>query len=358
MNKKLSTESLPNCSLPDVPARQLPDDISPHREYLIRTLEKKWVNGTKLRYYYFRDGMYSIDDVDSQIEKVDAAFDAWRNVSIGIEFEETDSVDEAEVRIGFQRGDGTWSYLGRDILEYPGQYEPTMNFGWDLTQDPRGDGVDTPIHEIGHTLGFPHEHQNPLAGIDWNEQAVIDYFSGPPNNWSIQRINRNILDKYPTESIQGSDWDPNSIMHYAFHAALINGPNPYNEQGITPEDGLSSIDEDRVKAFYPAQNGNGLTSLKPFKSHIISLGPGEQHNFAIEPSATRDYTIQTFGYSDTVMILFEDQDGDLKYVKGDDDSGTDLNAKIIRRLYAGRRYVLRLRLYFKWGSADTAVMLW
>ena len=31
-----------------------------------------------------------------------------------------------------------------------------MNFGWDLTQPGE---IDTALHEIGHTIGFPHEHQ-------------------------------------------------------------------------------------------------------------------------------------------------------------------------------------------------------
>ena len=355
MNEK-NAASLPNCSLPDVPARQLPDDISPHRLDLIRTLEKKWTNGTKLQYYYFRNGEYSTDDVESQIEIVETAFDLWREVDIGIKFEETSSIDESDVRIGFKQGDGSWSYLGRDIRVYPGQHEPTMNFGWNLTQDPRD--VDVPLHEIGHTLGFPHEHQNPLAGIDWDEEAVYETFADPPNNWLPAQIDHNVLNKYPTGSIEGSNWDPNSVMHYAFQAALIDGPDPYNEQGITPEGGLSGVDKERAKIFYPAQDDDDLTVLEPFKSQSLSLGPGEQRNFAIEPDATRKYTIQTFGHSDTVMVLFEERDGELKYIKGDDDSGTDQNAKITRRLYAGRRYVLRVRLYLNWGSADTAVMLW
>ena len=78
----------------------------------------------------------------------------------------------------------------------------------------------------------------------------------------------------------------------------------------------------------------------------------------ILPSETRDYKIQTFGQSDTVMVLFEDQEGDLKFVDGDDDSGTDLNSSISTRLYQGRKYILRIRLYSNFGSGDAAVMLW
>ena len=53
-----------------------------------------------------------------------------------------------------------------------------MNFGWDLTQPGE---IDTAIHEIGHTLGFPHEHQNPHAGIVWDEEAVYAALAQPPN---------------------------------------------------------------------------------------------------------------------------------------------------------------------------------
>lgn len=90
----------------------------------------------------------------------------------------------------------------------------------------------------------------------------------------------------------------------------------------------------------------------------LSLAPAEQKNFSITPSETRDYTIQTFGRSDTVMVLFEDQTGDFKYVAGYDDSGTGLNSQINVRLYQGRRYILRIRLYHNYATSETAVMMW
>ena len=50
-----------------------------------------------------------------------------------------------------------------------------MNFGWDLT--PLGRST-TALHEIGHTLGMPHEHQNPFAGIAWDEETVYATSAG------------------------------------------------------------------------------------------------------------------------------------------------------------------------------------
>jgi len=54
-----------------------------------------------------------------------------------------------------------------------------MNFGEPLVGSPRG--FDTALHEIGHTLGLKHEHQNPYAGIVWDEEEVYAYTAKPPN---------------------------------------------------------------------------------------------------------------------------------------------------------------------------------
>ncbi len=53
-----------------------------------------------------------------------------------------------------------------------------------------------------------------------------------------------------------------------------------------------------------------------------------------------------------------EHDGELRYVTGDDDSGTALNAFFRVRLTKGRKYVLRIRLYYRFSSGDTAVMMW
>jgi hypothetical protein len=146
-------------------------------------------------------------------------------------------------------------------------------------------------------------------------------------------------------------------MHYAFRAGLIVRPEEYQD-GLSPELGLSDQDIEEVRRFYPPQDDSTNPRLDPYKLEFLSLAPAEQKNFTIEPQSTGRYTIQTFGNSDTVMVLFEDVGGQLLYVTADDDSGTSLNARINPRLHRGRRYVLRIRLYSNYASGDTAVLMW
>lgn len=339
------------CNVPAVPERRFDSHVSEGRARLIRVMAKKWVNGTVLHYHFFKDPPWA--GAKAQRKVVRRGFKTWRDVGIGLKFEEVESPDDAEIRIGFLRGDGAWSYVGRDILDQ-GLAERTMNFGWDLTRRP--EEVDTAVHEIGHTLGFPHEHQNPNAGIVWNEQAVIDDLAGSPNFWSEQETRWNILRKIPQDSVAGSRWDPDSIMHYPFGAGMIKQPVEFRG-GLEPRPGLSDKDIAQVREFYPPLQAV-MPELRAMEAQRLSLGAGEQANFAVIPTSSRRYNLRTFGDSDTVMVLFEDDGGELRYIDGDDDSGTDRNASLRVRLIKGRRYVLRLRLYYKVSSGDTVLFMW
>lgn len=351
-NKKIDDRA--QCGLPSVPDRPLDDHIDPGRVFLIRYSEKKWVNNTVLNYYFFNSPA-SWRGSDKQKEAVRAAFGVWKKLGIGLKFVEVTDPSLAAVRIGFQPG-GSWSYVGRDAIDFVSNpNERTMNFGWDLTTPY---GRDTALHEIGHAMGFPHEHQNANAGIVWDVDAVNNYFSGPPNNWDEERIYHNILRKISLAEVEGSNWDKNSIMHYQFNAGLIKSPAEYLQKALIPDPGLSAIDKSEAKKFYPDTSKKPLVELKPFLSKIVKLAAGQQIDYEIKPVVSRKYTMQTFGSMDTVVVLFEDDNGEPIYLDGDDDSGTNFNSKIEYRLISGRTYYLRLRLYYATGSGQGAVMLW
>ena len=173
------------CAQPELAPRPLPEGLSERRVRLIRVNEKKWVNGTVLHYFFFdrpTDGPGGRwVGGPAQRQAVEDAFRQWKELPLGLEFERVDDREEAEIRIGFDPTDGSWSYVGRDAIDFARDpNERTMNFGWDLTTPY---GRDTALHEIGHALGFPHEHQNPNAGIVWDEARVLEYFRGAPNHW-------------------------------------------------------------------------------------------------------------------------------------------------------------------------------
>lgn len=335
----------PYCALPPQPVPVLPPDMPADRQRAIIVGATKWVNGTALRYHF-------LDGPDAERDVVRQMLQAWKDLPIGLSFAEADDPAEAEIRIGFDQGDGSWSYIGRGVLDI-GARERTMNFGWDLTTPY---GHTTALHEIGHTLGLPHEHQNPFAGIVWDEPRVYAYFAGPPNNWPRETTFHNVLRKLSRGEVEGSEWDPDSIMEYAFPAGLITAPEEYRD-GIDPPGVLSAIDKQWARQWYPAERA-GPIPLTPFQSVPLALAPSQQADFTIAPPSSRRYEIGTFGTADTLIVLFEDVDSELRFLAGDDDSGMERNARLSVRLLRGRRYVLRVRLYWAGESGQMAAMYW
>ncbi|MCG8441586.1 MAG: hypothetical protein MI723_07250 [Caulobacterales bacterium] len=86
------------------------------------------------------------------------------------------------------------------------------------------------------------------------------------------------------------------------------------------------------------------------------MAAGQQLDFEIRAEVNGDYLFRTFGFSDTVPVLFQEMDGELRFVDGDDDSGAELNARFRARLRNDQRYVLRLRLYFAQDEGGCGVV--
>lgn len=136
---------------------------------------------------------------------------------INIKFNFVDNINNSDIRISFNPTLGAWSLIGTDCVLQ--KNEATMNLGWF--------DVSTTIHEFGHALGMIHEHQNPKgANINWNEQAVYKWASDT-QGWDQQTTFHNIIEKYDKTILNGSEFDPDSVMLYFFPGKLTN-----NDEGV------------------------------------------------------------------------------------------------------------------------------
>lgn len=121
-----------------------------------------------------------------------------------------------DIRIAFDPTKGAWSLLGKDILSEKDKTVTTMNLGWF--------DVPTTLHEFCHAIAMVHEHQNPNGvPIDWNIDAV-NQWALESQGWDEKTTFENIVNKYKKDQINGSEYDPLSIMLYFFPGTLVNKP--------------------------------------------------------------------------------------------------------------------------------------
>ena len=205
---------------------------------------------------------------------------------VGLNIEFVDDPHSANVRVDFGSGKGTWAFVGTDNLheKYPKQ---TMNFAWL--------DVGTIIHEFCHVLGMIHEHQNPRGEpIDWNEQAVYKW-AAETQGWDKSTTDNNIINKYDINQINGSAFDPLSIMLYFFPAFLTNdGKGTQQNLRLSGPDTLwvnkiySKGAPETAQTFYPkvynisletALNESGISDERSGGKSIFSFHQKKNHIF-------------------------------------------------------------------------------
>jgi Astacin (Peptidase family M12A)/Bacterial pre-peptidase C-terminal domain len=285
---------------------------------------KRWLNTSKLRVRF-------IGATEQQRALVKQFAPTWSEFA-NLDFVFDDS-PQAEIRISFDPTDGSWSYVGTDCrgIPLPGA---TMNLGW---QDEA-----VILHEFGHAIGLAHEHQNPVGGIEWNEEVVIRDLGGAPNFWDPETVRHNVLRKYAANQVNGTNFDPNSIMLYAFPGTWTK-----SGQGTKENVKLSSLDQSFVRGAYPG-NAPAPESVKLEVAQIsvraASIAkPGEQNLFSFQADKSGTYTIETEGTTDVVMKLFG-PNSTTQLILEDDDGGEGSNARISTNLVPGS-YYLQVRHY-------------
>ncbi|MGD9752430.1 MAG: pre-peptidase C-terminal domain-containing protein [Acidimicrobiia bacterium] len=304
-------------------ARVLPADVLLGHETIVvngeeRAVEpkgKRWPNGSTLQVRFFGG------TAAQQAKVVEQA--NWWTAHANLRFD-FGNHPQAHIRIAFDASDGAWSYIGTDCAHIPLD-QPTMNLGF-LTGG-------TPAHEFGHALGLGHEHQNPRGGIEWNEAEVIRSLSGPPNNWTEEQIRHNVLKKYSITQINGTDFDPDSIMLYFFPGSWVRSGT-----GTKRNEVLSAVDKSYIASAYPDKLAPvvKLAVNGPSVAATISSA-GERDAYSFDVAATATHVIETSGSTDVVMQLFG-PNSNTALIASDDDSGAGSNARISRKLVPGTYY--------------------
>ena len=287
----------------------------------IMPIGKRWMNGSTLRVRFI--GGTTAQQAKAQEQAL------WWTAFANLQFDFNNAPD-AEIRIAFDPSDGAWSYIGTDNRGIA-LNQPTMNLGF-------LDGG-TAAHEFGHAIGLAHEHQNPAGGMEWNEATVIKSLSGPPNNWDEAMIRHNVLQKYRVDQIQGTAFDPDSIMLYFF-------PGDWVESGVGTHANnvLSAVDKAYIASAqaYPktAPTEAEATEIKVNASRrtTASIGKsGEEDLFKFSVSTGGSHVIDTKGPTDVVMRLFG-PNSQTNVIAEDDDSGDGSNARISASLVPGQYY--------------------
>jgi hypothetical protein len=238
---------------------------------------RKWQNGMTVRCRFLQGSK-------KQKAKVIEHAESWMEYA-NLKFRFVDTGD-AELRIAFISGDGSWSAVGTDALieSYFPKHQPTMNFGWLEDNTGTAEARRVVMHEFGHAIGCIHEHQSPNETLNWNTEAVYRYFSGSPNFWTKAQIDHNVLRKYSANGTTATIFDPASIMLYQFAAEL------FTDGEATPNNTkLSALDKKMIAEMYPKISAAAAPRRSAVRSHMaaVAADAGAGVANADRPSRTR-----------------------------------------------------------------------
>lgn len=210
--------------------------LNPLKASAVSFVDKYWPNGS-LIYIYLQEGF---EQEEEFIQALDEVF-SYCNLAYQI----VSNRMNADIRVGFNPGIGSWSYLGTDALGIS-KLEDTMNIGWV--------SYTTYLHEICHAIGaMAHEHQNPELDFEWDEDAIFADLSGPPNYWTLEDVKVNITN--PVVGVDATGFDPSSIMLYSIPDHWVK-----DGYGFASNSQLSKTDKEWLRKLYPSEEAQDVTA--------------------------------------------------------------------------------------------------
>ena len=336
-------ERPPYCSLPPQSAPVKVDGLDGSRLEALIVGRLKWLNGTVLHYYFFdreTDGSVTrrgrghptlMSWVGGEEQRTSCArASGVEGPGHGPGVRRGDDRTEAEIRIGFQRGNGSCSRPRAHALGSG----PTPHH--ELRLEPHTPGErSTALHEIGHVLRHGARAPEPVRGHRLGRGGGLPGVRRPAQPLAAGEDLPQHDPQVRTSRGERLRLGRDSIMEYPFRPGLILQPERYRPG--------SSRREGSPRSTPRSPTAGTRRSEPPSRpARPLPLGParpeaGAQADFVIVPEATRDYTVATFGESDAVLVLFEEIDGEPRYLTGEDDGGRPDNASVSAHLLKGRR---------------------
>lgn len=165
----------------------------------------------------------------------------------GIKFAWTQGVGDVRISRG---GGGYWSYLGVDITQIP-KNRQTMNLQGFTMSTADSEFYRVVRHEVGHTLGFPHEHMRAELVAEIDAQKAIAWFMRT-QGWDAQTVQQQVLTPLDERSLMATPADQTSIMCYQLPGSITKSGKP-----IVGGEDINASDYNFAAKIYPPPTSGG-----------------------------------------------------------------------------------------------------